>query len=101
MYVKANKKYKEDIQLLHDLADNVRLHDGTQATTDDQLVKERQDSGERSDDLLDRLLHGRDHVTGKGLSTENIRYQLVTFLIAGHEVSSSPLLYIAYHDDAD
>jgi hypothetical protein len=23
MYVKANKKYKEDIQLLHDLADDV------------------------------------------------------------------------------
>lgn len=23
MYTKANKKYKEDIQLLHDLADNV------------------------------------------------------------------------------
>jgi cytochrome P450/NADPH-cytochrome P450 reductase len=88
MYVKANKKYKEDIQLLHDLADNVRLPTrlSSMALTY-QLVKERQDSGERMDDLLDRLLHGRDHVTGKGLSTENIRYQLVTFLIAGHEVS--------------
>lgn len=57
-----------------------------------QLVKERKDSGERTDDLLDRLLYGRDHVTGQGLSTENVRYQLVTFLIAGHEVSSHPYI---------
>lgn len=28
---------------------------------------------------------------GKGLSPENIRYQLVTFLIAGHEVSYKSL----------
>jgi len=32
MYVKANKKYKEDIQLLHDLADNVRLFNGALPT---------------------------------------------------------------------
>jgi cytochrome P450/NADPH-cytochrome P450 reductase len=33
------------------------------------------------------MLYGRDPVTGQGLSDENIRFQLVTFLIAGHEVS--------------
>jgi hypothetical protein len=33
------------------------------------------------------MLYGRDHVTGEGLSAENIRFQLATFLIAGHEVS--------------
>jgi cytochrome P450/NADPH-cytochrome P450 reductase len=52
-----------------------------------QLVETRQKSGGRSDDLLDTMLYGRDPVTGLGLTAENIRYQLVTFLIAGHEVS--------------
>jgi len=54
-----------------------------------QLVETRQKSGGRSDDLLDTMLYGRDPVTGLGLTAENIRYQLVTFLIAGHEVSLS------------
>ena len=53
-----------------------------------QLVKERQESGEDKGDLLDIMLRGRDPKTGTGLSPENIRYQLVTFLIAGHEVST-------------
>lgn len=44
------------------------------------------ESGETHDDLLDTMLKGRDPKTGKGLTPENIRYQLVTFLIAGHEV---------------
>jgi len=50
-------------------------------------VKERKESGEDKGDLLDTMLKGRDPKTGAGLSSENIRYQLVTFLIAGHEVS--------------
>jgi len=54
-----------------------------------QLVETRQKSGVRSVDLLDTMLYGRDPVTGLGLTAENIRYQLVTFLIAGHEVSGS------------
>jgi len=37
------------------------------------------------------MLEGRDPKTGAGLSSENIRYQLVTFLIAGHEVSGLEL----------
>lgn len=35
------------------------------------------------------MLTGKDPVTGKGLDPVNIRYQLVTFLIAGHEVSQA------------
>lgn len=47
------------------------------------------ESGEDHGDLLDTMLKGRDPKTGKGLTPENIRYQLVTFLIAGHEVGRS------------
>ena len=42
------------------------------------------------------MLTGRDPGTGRGLSDENIRYQIVTFLIAGHETTSG-LLSFAIH----
>ena len=42
------------------------------------------------------MLQGRDPVTGEGLSDENIRYQLVTFLIAGHETTSGLLSFATY-----
>lgn len=54
-----------------------------------QLIKKRKDSNENIGDLLDIMLKGRDPKTGVGLSFENIRFQMVTFLIAGHEVSGS------------
>jgi hypothetical protein len=57
-----------------------------------QLVKERKESGERCGDLLDRMLYGRDPVTGEGLSSQNIRYQLATFLVAGHEVGAHRII---------
>jgi hypothetical protein len=39
-------------------------------------------------DLLDRLLNGRDPKTGEGLTDENIVHQLITFLIAGQSIRS-------------
>jgi cytochrome P450/NADPH-cytochrome P450 reductase len=47
------------------------------------VVAARKASGESRNDLLDRMLNGRDPKTGEGLSDENIMYQLITFLIAG------------------
>lgn len=85
MYKAANKRYEEDIALQHKIADEVR--GDADAIANDQLVAERKASGENKGDLLDAMLNGRDPVTGKGLSPDNIRFQLVTFLIAGHEVS--------------
>jgi cytochrome P450/NADPH-cytochrome P450 reductase len=46
-------------------------------------VAERKKSGDGRNDLLDRMLNGRDPKTGQGLSDENIMYQLLTFMIAG------------------
>src|SRR5215470_2526464 len=42
------------------------------------------------------MLNGRDPQTGEGLSDENIRYQMVTFLIAGHETTSGLLSFTFY-----
>ncbi len=42
------------------------------------------------------MLEGRDPETGEGLSDENIRYQMVTFLIAGHKTTSGLLSFALY-----
>jgi cytochrome P450/NADPH-cytochrome P450 reductase len=47
-------------------------------------------------DLLGLMLDGVDKVSGERLSDENIRHQIITFLIAGHETTSG-LLSFAVH----
>ncbi|MBY0422612.1 MAG: cytochrome P450, partial [Parvularculaceae bacterium] len=47
-------------------------------------------------DLLNYMLAGVDKTTGESLSDENIRYQINTFLIAGHETTSGLLSFTLY-----
>jgi cytochrome P450/NADPH-cytochrome P450 reductase len=54
------------------------------------VVAARKAAGSDRNDLLDRMLHGRDPKTGEGLSDENIMYQLITFLIAGLHSGAAP-----------
>jgi cytochrome P450/NADPH-cytochrome P450 reductase len=82
LMIKSNKKYKTNINLMNKTADEV--------------VAERKKNPKDVNDLLNRMLNGRDPVTGAGLSDENIRYQLITFLIAGHETTSGMLSFALY-----
>jgi cytochrome P450/NADPH-cytochrome P450 reductase len=64
----------------------------------DEIIRERQRGGsDGPEDLLDFMLSGRDAVTGERLSDENIRYQINTFLIAGHETTSGLLSFTLYY----
>ena len=47
-------------------------------------------------DLLDLMLQARDPITDEGLDDANIRYQVITFLIAGHETTSGLLTFALY-----
>ena len=62
----------------------------TMNETVDSLIAERKakphDPG--YEDVLDVMLNASDPQSGKSLSDENLRYQLITFLIAGHETTS-------------
>ncbi|WP_370865975.1 bifunctional cytochrome P450/NADPH--P450 reductase [Chondromyces apiculatus] len=68
--------------------------------TRDLIAKRRrEDRGEPQSaprDLLSLMLNAKDPLTGEGLDDVNIRNQLVTFLIAGHETTSG-LLSFAIH----
>lgn len=64
----------------------------------DGVIRERKAGGIDADqkDLLSLMLQGTDPDTGEGLSDENIRYQIITFLIAGHETTSGLLSFALY-----
>ena len=62
----------------------------------DRLVKERREAGDdiaSKPDLLSYMLAGVDKKTGERLDDLNIRYQIITFLIAGHETTSGLLSF--------
>ena len=80
----TRRRYESDQQVLASVAE--------------QLIAERRADprGAEKNDLLNVMLSGVDPVTGEKLSDENIRFQMVTFLIAGHETTSG-LLSFATH----
>ncbi|MHC5908609.1 cytochrome P450 [Streptomyces sp. S6] len=64
----------------------------------DEVIRRRRASGDPStDDLLGRMLHTEDPVTGAPLDDVNIRHQVITFLIAGHETTSGALSFALYY----
>ncbi len=68
-------------------------------STVDRLIQERKASGEegaKKSDLLNVMLTGTDPQTGEKLDDVNIRYQIMTFLIAGHETTSALLSFALY-----
>lgn len=63
----------------------------------DLIAERRRDpKGNEKNDLLNLMLNGVDPVTGEKLSDENIGYQMITFLIAGHETTSGLLSFATY-----
>ncbi len=65
----------------------------------DHLIKDRKEQGERAadnKDLLGFMLTGVDKESGQKLDDLNIRYQCITFLVAGHETTSGLLSFALY-----
>jgi cytochrome P450/NADPH-cytochrome P450 reductase len=83
--LREHRQYEADIQLMNELVD--------------RLIKERREQPDRAGrkpDLLQYMLTGVDRQTGQGLDDLNIRYQIITFLIAGHETTSGLLSFTLY-----
>ncbi|MET8028523.1 bifunctional cytochrome P450/NADPH--P450 reductase [Streptomyces avermitilis] len=78
-----DKRYRENIQLMRDLVEKV-------------IKDRREGKGTAEDDLLGLMLAATDPETGKGLDDDNVRDQVVTFLIAGHETTSGLLSFATY-----
>ncbi|KAH9931026.1 cytochrome P450 [Amylocystis lapponica] len=78
-----NEKYTQDIKIMADLAN--------------EIIAERRANPSDKDDLLNKMLLGKDPKTGKSLPDDNIRNNLLTFLVAGHETTSSTLCFAFYY----
>src|SRR4030081_3434136 len=65
----------------------------------DEIVAERRKNAEGAEDkkdMLGAMMTGVDRATGEQLDDVNIRYQINTFLIAGHETTSGLLSCTLY-----
>ncbi len=84
LMLKTHHQYDEDKRLMYDIAD--------------QLIadRRRRPLPDGQHDILDTMLEATDPQTGERLSDENVRYQMVTFLIAGHETTSGLLTFTLY-----
>ena len=60
------------------------------------LINGRRASGAQREDILERLLAVRDEESGAGMSEQQIRDEVVTLLLAGHETSSNALAWTFY-----
>ncbi|MCP4439023.1 MAG: cytochrome P450 [Aureispira sp.] len=78
-----NKKYWASANYMANLVDEIIQH-----------RKANPDSSKT--DFLNLMLQSVDKDTGEQLSDENVRYQIVTFLAAGHETTSGLLSFAFY-----
>jgi cytochrome P450 len=61
-----------------------------------QRRKHLTDSGMETGDLLSMLLAARDEETGEGMNDQQVRDEVMTLLLAGHETTSAALTWIWY-----
>ncbi len=81
------------------LPQNVRLVFGRERAAleniVDPIIARRRAAGTSGNDLLSMLIEARDE-TGAALSDVDIRNELITFVLAGHETTSSALTWAWY-----
>jgi cytochrome P450 len=60
------------------------------------MIAERRQQNEDTGDLLSMLLSARDEETGEGMNDQQIRDELMTMLVAGHETTANALAWTWY-----
>lgn len=67
-----------------------------QADADAAITRRRQQGPGTDMDLLDLLLDAADPETGRAMTTEELRENLLTFIVAGHETTALTLSWALY-----
>jgi cytochrome P450/NADPH-cytochrome P450 reductase len=80
----ATAKLGENVKQMHDLCDEIIR---------DRIAHPQPDA----QDLLNPMLEGIDKETGEKMTKESVRFNMVTFLVAGHETTSGTLGFLFYH----
>ena len=58
-----------------------------------RLIDKRRQEGVQDNDILDRLLGAKDADSGKGMNETQLRDEVVTLMLAGHETSANALAW--------
>jgi cytochrome P450 len=62
-----------------------------------RIIRERHDArGDPPEDLLSRLMEARDEETGEYMGDEQVRNEVMTFMIGGHETVASGMAWTLY-----
>jgi cytochrome P450 len=61
-----------------------------------RIIRERRASGEDRGDLLSMLLMAQDEDDGSGMSDEQVRDEVMTIFLAGHETTATALTWVWY-----
>lgn len=79
----------------HRLLGQAGIHDMKRVA--DQAIDRRRATGAKgTPDLLDLLLAAEDPATGRRMSTDELRDNLLTFIVAGHETTALALAWSLY-----
>lgn len=79
---RAHRRFADDVATMRNLVDDV--------------IRQRRATPRPGMDLLNLMLEARDPETDRQLDDANIRNQVITFLIAGHETTSGLLTFTLY-----
>ncbi|XP_074643377.1 uncharacterized protein LOC141900394 isoform X2 [Tubulanus polymorphus] len=63
----------------------------------ERMEKISTDGGNIDYDLLGMLMMAKDEETGQGMTSEELRDEVLTFLLAGHETTSVGVTWVLYH----
>lgn len=84
VFRKQWRQHRDDVKMVHALVDDV--------------VAARRTTGPgEQGDLLDRMLVEADPESGERLDDANVRNQILTFLVAGHETSAGALAFALHY----
>ncbi len=60
------------------------------------MIEARRRRGAGNDDILDHLIHALDEENGEGMDKRQMRDEVVTLMLAGHETSANALAWTLY-----
>jgi cytochrome P450 len=73
--------------------ENIRYRDAISAMNETiyGIIRQRRDSGENPGDLLSMFMSARDEDDGTGMSDQQLRDEIATLMLAGHETTANAL----------
>ncbi|KAF7514665.1 hypothetical protein G7054_g15119 [Neopestalotiopsis clavispora] len=94
---RANRPHLETTMRIWSAAEYKKTKEDMWKLADELIAERKRNPKPEVHDVLNAMLSVSDPETGEKMSDENIRYNMLTFLIAGHETTSGTLAFLFYN----